>query len=113
MLENLKYYKGSRTTYEAVEGEIHKHGQYYTTCVIGVYSLTSGIKSFPCGIGDDYELKGEELVQVLEFIQKRERQSPPATRSRPTRTGRKAVSRHSRTTAIPEIPWTRLWWTTL
>ena len=22
MLENLKYYKGSRTTYEAVEGEI-------------------------------------------------------------------------------------------
>lgn len=27
MLENLKYYKGSRTTYEAVEGEIHKHGR--------------------------------------------------------------------------------------
>lgn len=70
MLENLKYYKGSRTTYEAVEAEVHKHGQYYTTCVIGVYSLTSGIKAFPCGIGDDYELKGEELVQVLGFIQK-------------------------------------------
>ncbi len=70
MLENLKYYKGSRTTYEAVEGEIRKNGQYYTTCVIEVYSLTSGIKTFPCGIGDDYELKGEELVQVLEFIQK-------------------------------------------
>lgn len=70
MLQNLKYYKESRAMQEAVEGEIHKHGQYYTTCVIGVYSLTSGIKAFPCGIGDDYELKGEELVQVLEFIQK-------------------------------------------
>ena len=104
MLENLKYYKGSRAMQEAVEGEIHKHGQYYTTCVIGVYSLTSGIKSFPCGIGDDYELKGEELVQVLEFIQK---QSPPATRSRPTRAGRKAACRHSTTTASREIPWTR------
>lgn len=70
MLQNLKYYKESRDMQEAVEGEIYKHGQYYTTCVIGAYSLTSGIKAFPCGIGDDYELKGEELVLVLEFIQK-------------------------------------------
>lgn len=72
MLQNLKYYKGSRAMQEAVEGEIHKHGQYYTTCVIGVYSLTSGIKAFPCGIGDDYELKGEELV-ARAFVLRRQR----------------------------------------
>lgn len=29
MLQNLKYYKESRAMQEAVEGEIHKHGQYY------------------------------------------------------------------------------------
>lgn len=70
MLENLKYYKGNEKTNEIVEVEIYKHGQYYTTCVINVYLLISDVKIFPCGTGDDYELKSEELVQVLEFIQK-------------------------------------------
>lgn len=68
MLCNFRYYRGGRTAQETVDADIYENDSYKTTCVINVYSLTSYINSFPCGNGDDYELKGEELVRVLEFV---------------------------------------------
>lgn len=65
----LRYYRGSRTDFEAIEYNIKKRGQYITTCVINVALLTAGVKTFPCGSGDDAKLKPEELVEVLTFLQ--------------------------------------------
>lgn len=66
----LKYYRGSRDSYEMVEFDIEKNGRYITTCVINVNLLLCGIKAFPCGNGDDYRLTPEEELEVLETVQK-------------------------------------------
>ena len=67
----LKYYRGGRDSYEAVEGDITRSsdGTYITTCVVNIYLLISGISSHPCGNGDDYTLTPEQQLKVLEFVQ--------------------------------------------
>ena len=75
--EGLKYYRGSKDSYEAVEGDItRRDGTYITTCVINVDLLLCGLTAFPCGNGEDYPLTPEQQLKVLEFI-RRERISRP------------------------------------
>lgn len=72
--EELKYYRGSRDSYEAVEAHItRRDGTYITTCVINVDLLLCGLTAFPCGNGEDYPLTPEQQLKVLEFI-RRERE---------------------------------------
>lgn len=67
----LKYFRGSRDSYEAVEADItRRDGTYITTCVINVDLLLCGLTSFPCGNGNDYTLTPEQQLKVLEFIRK-------------------------------------------
>lgn len=73
--EELKYYRGSRDGYEAVEADItRRDGTYITTCVINVDLLLCGLTAFPCGKGEDYALAPEQQLKVLEFI-RRERKA--------------------------------------
>lgn len=73
--EELKYYRGSKDSYEAVEGDItRRDGTYITTCVINVDLLLCGLTAFPCGNGEDYPLTPEQQLKVLEFI-RRERKT--------------------------------------
>lgn len=66
----LKYFKGGRyTQYEIIEYTVKKRGQYITTCVINARLLMAGIKTFPCGNGDDLKLTPEQRIEVLEFLQ--------------------------------------------
>lgn len=67
--DGLKYFRGSRDRYEAVEGDItRRDGTYITTCVINVDLLLCGLTAFPCGNGEDYPLTPEQQLKVLEFI---------------------------------------------
>lgn len=69
--EKLKYYKGGRDRYEAVEADItRRDGTYITTCVINVELLLCGVTAFPCGNGEDYPLTPEQQLKVLEFIRR-------------------------------------------
>lgn len=73
--EGLKYYRGSKDSYEAVEADItRRDGTYITTCVINVDLLLCGLTAFPCGNGEDYPLTPEQQLKVLEFI-RRERKA--------------------------------------
>lgn len=68
-MNNLKYYRGSRDSYEAIEFDLIKGSQYITTCVINVCLLLAGVKAFPCGNGDDVKLSPEQRLKVLEYLQ--------------------------------------------
>ncbi len=70
-MNNLKYYRGGRDCYEAVEFDVTKDGGsiYITTCVINVCLLLAGVKAFPCGNGDDIELSPEQRLEILEYLQ--------------------------------------------
>lgn len=69
--DGLKYYRGGRGSYEAVEGDITRSsdGMYITTCVVNVDLLMCGIASHPCGNGNDYTLTPEQQLKILEFVQ--------------------------------------------
>lgn len=69
----LRYYRGSRDSYEAVEFDVEKRGHYETTCVVNVDLLRCGIKAAPCGNGDDYKLNPEERLEILKFVQEERR----------------------------------------
>ena len=64
-----RYIRGSRDNREAVEFDISKRGQYITTCVVNVDLLLCGIKTFPCGNGDDVKLAGQQQLAILELVQ--------------------------------------------
>ena len=63
-----KYLRGSRDSREIVEFDISKRGQYITTCVVDVDLLLCGIKTFPCGNGDDFKLTGQQQLDILELV---------------------------------------------
>lgn len=63
------YLRGSRDTREAVEFEIRRRNQYITTCVVDVDLLLCGIKTFPCGNGDDVKLTAWQRLDILELVQ--------------------------------------------
>lgn len=61
-----RYIKGSENTSEAVEFDIRKsNGDYVTTCVVNIMVLLAGIKTFPCGNGDDITLTSQQRLEVL------------------------------------------------
>ena len=70
-MDNLKYYRGSRDSFEAVEFDVTKDGgsTYITTCVINVCLLLAGVTAFPCGNRDDIRLTPEQQLEVLEYLQ--------------------------------------------
>ena len=74
-MNNLKYYRGSRDSYEAVEFDVTKDGGaiYVTTCVINLALLTAGVETHPCGNGDDIKLTSEQQLEILEFVQEERR----------------------------------------
>lgn len=63
-----KYFRGSKDSREVVEYDIRKRGQYITTCVVDVDLLLCGIKTFPCGNGDDVKLTGKQQLDILELV---------------------------------------------
>lgn len=69
-MDNLKYYRGSQDSFEAVEFDVTKDGGslYVTTCVINVCLLLAGVTAFPCGNGDDIKLTPEQRLELLEFL---------------------------------------------
>lgn len=63
-----KYLRGSKDSREVFEFDISKRGQYITTCVVDVDLLLCGIKTFPCGNGDDFKLTGQQQLDILELV---------------------------------------------
>lgn len=70
-MNNMKYYRGSLDSFEAVEFDVTKDSgsTYITTCVINVCLLLAGVTAFPCGNGDDVKLTPEQQLEVLEYLQ--------------------------------------------
>lgn len=64
-----RYIKGSASTTEAVEFDITKtNGNYITTCVVNISVLLAGVKTFPCGNGDDIKLNNRERLELLKAL---------------------------------------------
>ena len=63
------YYCGSQSNREAVAYDITRRGQYITTCVVDVQLLLCGIRTFPCGNGDDVKLTAQQRLEILETVQ--------------------------------------------
>lgn len=74
-MNNLKYYRGGRGCFEAVEYDVTKDGGsiYITTCVVNLPLLTAGVATHPCGNGDDIKLTPEQQLEILEFVQEERR----------------------------------------
>lgn len=74
-MNNLKYYRGGRDCFEAVEYDVTKDGGsiYITTCVVNLPLLIAGVATHPCGNGDDVKLTPEQQLEVLEFVQEERR----------------------------------------
>lgn len=68
--KNMKYryMQGSSNDRETVEFDIIKRGQYITTCVVDVDAALCGVKSFPCGNGDDVILTAQQQSDILKLI---------------------------------------------
>lgn len=67
--EELKYFRGNRDSYEAVEAYItRRDGTYIAACIINVDLLLCGITSFRCSNGEEYSLTPEQQLKVLEFV---------------------------------------------
>lgn len=62
------YFRGGRNGREAVEFEISRRDQCITTCVVDVDRLLYGIKTFPCGNGDDAKLSAQQRLDILELV---------------------------------------------
>lgn len=61
---NYRYYRGSEHSRETVEFDTKE-----TTCVVNIDLLICGIKSFPCGNGDDIRLTTQERYDILKFVE--------------------------------------------
>lgn len=68
-MSGYKYLKSTRDSREAVALDILRRGQYVTTCMVDVDLLLCGIRSFPCGSGDDMTLTAQQRLDVLELVQ--------------------------------------------
>ena len=64
------YYKGTENSREVVEFETTAEPLYrVTTCMVDVDLLLCGVKSFPCGSGDDVKLTLEQQRDILLLVQ--------------------------------------------
>ena len=68
MKDKCRYTRGCRNNAESIEFDIFCDGIYETTCVINVRLLLSGIRSFPCGNGDDFKLSDFKMKEIFEFL---------------------------------------------
>lgn len=68
-MTRYKYIRSSAHSYEAVEFDITKRGRYVTTCVVTVWPLLNGVKTFPCGNGDDVKLSARQRADILGLVQ--------------------------------------------
>ena len=71
-MSKYRYHRGGLNCSESVEFDIVKRGSYVTTCVVSVRMLLCGIKTHPCGNGDDIKLNDSVALEVLTLV-KRER----------------------------------------
>lgn len=72
--ENMVYYRGGKGNPENISIDIMtSRGGYITTCAINVQLLTAGVRTFPCGNGDDYRLSPELYLEALEYLQEQRR----------------------------------------
>lgn len=69
-MNDFIYYRQTLSRPETVEYVLHDDcGEYQTTCVINVSSIEAGIRTFPCGNGDDFEFADNRLyLKLLNFI---------------------------------------------
>lgn len=66
---NFTYYKGGDGTRERIELKLTwSDGANRTMCVIDTDLLLSGIRTFPCGNGDDHTLTSAAIISTLEFL---------------------------------------------
>ena len=66
---NFTYYKGGDGIRERIELKLTKSdGATKTTCVIDTDLLLCGIRTFPCGSGDDYTLTSAAIISALEYL---------------------------------------------
>jgi len=68
MSGKYRYHRASRTSTESIEFDLDQKGVYMTTCVVNISLLLCGIKTHPCGSGDDYILNTQETVGILRVL---------------------------------------------
>jgi len=69
MYENFNYIRGTPSGAESVEFDIRSQsGEYITTCVVNVNRFLNGIKTHPCGDGDDLRLGKTTDATVLKTL---------------------------------------------
>ena len=68
MSKKYRYYKASRNNAEIIDFDLQEDGCYSTTCVVNVRLLLCGIKTHPCGNGDDYMLNDQETLAILKVL---------------------------------------------
>jgi len=66
--DKYKYSQGCHSNAESIEFDIFHNGTYETTCVVNVRLLLCGIRTFPCGNGDDFNLSDFDMMKVLHFL---------------------------------------------
>lgn len=69
-MSDFIYYSQTSNRPETVEYTMcDDNGEYITTCVINVSLLEAGIRTFPCGNGDDFEFADNLLyLKLLNYI---------------------------------------------
>ena len=63
------YYGGNQISRECVEFSVMRGDRHITDCVVDVDHLLCGIKTFPCGNGDDLKLTLTQQLEVLKAVQ--------------------------------------------
>lgn len=53
---------------ETYEFEVKSELYGTTTCVVYIETFLQGRNTFPCGDGDDYTLRGEDIVKINKAI---------------------------------------------
>ncbi len=67
-MKTYQYYRGSKDSREMVEFRVDERGEHITDCVVDVDLLLCGIKTFPCGSGDDLKLTAQQRIDILELV---------------------------------------------
>lgn len=90
-LRHATYYRATPSGAETIEIPVKNiRGEYITTCVASAVLLTAGIKTFPCGNGDNANLTASQHLELLEYLKEQRitlRGAGPKTLSGWQRTG--------------------------
>jgi len=66
--DKYRYSPGCQSNAESIDFDIFRNDVYETTCVVSVRLLLCGIRTFPCGNGDDFKLSDFTMMEVLDFL---------------------------------------------